>query len=349
MNKVEKIFFVGEKLDIDNHAGSKARIDINIILNKLKYNLIENIDDKRFKNKLKKLLFVLKISNLKKMYNLFMVKEKILIMQYPVYFNFIINWILKFIIKNKQNKCVLFIHDVDTLRDISNQKIEDEINLLNKAYAIIVHNDKMMNVLKTNGIQTKIIVLELFDYLLDKPYPNRKYQLGKSISFAGNLIKSEFLQKKEIDKLGIIFNLYGPNFDSNRIKAFNIKYNGSYKPEVIPYKLEGSFGLIWDGTSLEECSGSFGKYLKVNNPHKLSLYIAAGLPVITWKEAAIADFINKYQIGFTVDSLYDIAKVIDNMNNKQYEVYLRNIKSLQEKVCKGYFTKKSLKKLEEII
>ena len=51
MNKVEKIFFVGEKLDIDNHAGSKARIDINIILNKLKYNLIENIDDKRFKNK----------------------------------------------------------------------------------------------------------------------------------------------------------------------------------------------------------------------------------------------------------------------------------------------------------
>ncbi|WP_303690685.1 hypothetical protein [Megamonas hypermegale] len=342
-----KFLFIGEKPYQKNDAGNKARLDIDNILRMLNYCQLENIEEKIFKSRIDKLLYILTYRNLKKMYYLLDNKNKYIIMQYPFYFDFVTRRALKRVLK--QNKTVLVIHDTDALRSFANKRIEDEIHLLNKAYVIIVHNNKMKNALKINGIKTKIIVLELFDYLLDKPYPNKKYQLSKSISFAGNLVKSEFLQKKEIDKLGITFNLYGPNFDSNKIKAFNIKYNGSYKPEVVPYKLEGSFGLIWDGTALEECSGSFGKYLKVNNPHKLSLYIAAGLPVITWKEAAIADFINKYQIGFTVDSLYDIAKVIDNMSNEQYENYLQNIKSLQEKVCTGYFTKEALKKVEDLL
>ena len=34
------------------------------------------------------------------------------------------------------------------------------------------------------------------------------------------------------------------------------------------YKMEGSFGLVWDGTSKDTCIGGFGEYLKFNNPHK---------------------------------------------------------------------------------
>ena len=107
--------------------------------------------------------------------------------------------------------------------------------------------------------------------------------------------------------------------------------------------------MIWDGISLNECAGSFGNYLKVNNPHKLSLYIAAGVPVITWKKAAIADFITKYDIGFTVDSLYDIEKIISSMDNKQYETYVQNVKKIQEKVCTGYFTRRALDEVEKLL
>lgn len=345
----KKIFFIGEKLEVDNHAGSKARTDINNILNKLKYNLIENIENKRFNLKIKKIFFLLKLSNLNKLYKIITLRKKFLIIQYPFYFNFIINWVLYFILKRNFNKYILFIHDIDTIRDVSNKNIKNEINIFNNMYAIIVHNEKMKDFLIDNGVKTKIIVLELFDYLLNKEYPNRDYKLGKSVAFAGNLAKSEFLQREEIKDLNIKFNLYGPNFNSKNIKGKNIKYNGSYGPEVIPYEIEGSFGLIWDGISLNECAGSFGNYLKVNNPHKLSLYIAAGLPVITWKKAAIADFIKKYDIGFTVDSLYDIEKIISSMDNKQYETYVQNVKKIQEKVCTGYFTRRALDEVEKLL
>lgn len=345
----KKIFFIGEKLEVDNHAGSKARTDINNILNKLKYNLIENIENKRFNLKIKKIFFLLKLSNLNKLYKIITLRKKFLIIQYPFYFNFIINWVLYFILKRNFNKYILFIHDIDTIRDVSNKNIKKEINIFNNMYAIIVHNEKMKDFLIDNGVKTKIIVLELFDYLLNKEYPNRDYELDKSVAFAGNLAKSEFLQKEEIKDLNIKFNLYGPNFNSKNIKGKNIKYNGSYGPEIIPYEIKGSFGLIWDGISLNECAGSFGNYLKVNNPHKLSLYIAAGVPVITWKKAAIADFIKKYDIGFTVDSLYDIEKIINDMDNKQYETYVQNVKKLQEKVCTGYFTRRVLNEVEKLL
>ena len=113
--------------------------------------------------------------------------------------------------------------------------------------------------------------------------------------------------------------------------------------------MEGSFGLIWDGDSLETCSGDYGKYLEYNNPHKLSLYIAAGIPVITWKGAAIADFIKKYNIGFTVNSIYEISEIIGKMTLSEYEEYKNNLKGLQEKVCSGFFTKMALEKIIKMI
>ena len=56
--------------------------------------------------------------------------------------------------------------------------------------------------------------------------------------------------------------------------------------------MEGSFGLVWDGISVETCAGVYGEYLKVNNPHKTSLYLASGIPVIIWKEAAWLSLLN---------------------------------------------------------
>lgn len=96
---------------------------------------------------------------------------------------------------------------------------------------------------------------------------------------------------------------------------------------------------MWDGNSIHGCTGLIGDYLKVNYPHKLSLYIAAGLPVITWKKAAIAQIVEDYNIGFTVDSLSDISSYIDSLHEDDYQMYLQNIASLQKKIISGVFTK----------
>lgn len=340
---LKKIYYISEKNLQNNHAGSKARIDIDNILEKNNFEKYENFSQIIFTNKLIKLLYICSPVYLKKLFKLVKLKNKFLIMQYPFYFDFITNYIFYFVLQ--RNETFLFLHDIDSLRSDDNNNVKREIFTLNKAACLIVHNNEMLEFLIRNGIQSKIVNLELFDYLLKEPLPLQNFKLGYNIVFAGNLAKSDFLKFDKLSELGVRFNLYGPGFDKNVIISKNIVYKGSYNPEEIPYKIEGSFGLIWDGDSLDNCSGRYGKYLKYNNPHKLSLYIASGIPVITWKEAAIADFIEKHNIGFTVNSLYEISTVIEELTLSDYEEYKKNLKKLQKKVCNGFFTQKALDKV----
>ena len=89
--------------------------------------------------------------------------------------------------------------------------------------------------------------------------------------------------------------------------------------------------------------------MKYNNPHKLSLYIAAGIPVIVWKQAAVAKFVQDHNIGLTVNSLKEISDKIDKLTKEEYESFLLNIRELQIKVCGGYFTNKALDEAEKYL
>ena len=82
--------------------------------------------------------------------------------------------------------------------------------------------------------------------------------------------------------------------------------------------------------------------MRYNNPHKLSLYISAGIPVIVWKDSAVADFVIQEKIGFVVSDLSNINTVISNMDSNEYREYLLKISDLQQKVIKGEYLKKSL-------
>ena len=103
-------------------------------------------------------------------------------------------------------------------------------------------------------------------------------------------------------------NLYGVGIDKDINNK--IKYLNKYSPDELPNKIVGDLGLIWDGNYDESDENEgFKNYTKYNNPHKLSCYIAAGLPVIVWEQSAVADFVNKYNIGYTIKNLYDINKI----------------------------------------
>ena len=138
-------------------------------------------------------------------------------------------------------------------------------------------------------------------------------------------------------------NVYGNKFEQDKA-CEAICYKGSFKPDELPGILEGHFGLVWDGVSEESCVGNTGEYLKYNDPHKTSLYIASGIPVIVWQQAAIADFIIKNKIGITVESLHDVEKAINSISQQDYDLMRRNAKSLGNKLRSGYFTKKALSK-----
>ncbi|MEJ7682690.1 MAG: hypothetical protein WKG06_33500 [Segetibacter sp.] len=140
---------------------------------------------------------------------------------------------------------------------------------------------------------------------------------GNEIAFAGHLAKSTFVYD-----LGNIknwkFNIYGGEFDSQRNKNINTTWKGEFSPDEVVYHLEGSFGLVWDGADANDIrSNRFGDYMRYNNPFKFSLYLAAGLPVIAPASAAIAKTIEKYNLGFLINSLADLNNIV--ISDSEYD------------------------------
>jgi hypothetical protein len=256
--------------------------------------------------------------------------------QYPL---LSINNVFKYFIRLTKIKGVKFfciIHDLESLRtggkDI--EQITQEIINLNCYDSIIVHNDAMMAWLKAAGVNKDMISLKLFDYLSGYAETEHNVNVTGPIVYAGNLRKSTFVYDLPRIKTKV-FTLYGPGFDFNNASERNLTWVGEYSPDEISGKLSGSFGLIWDGSSIEACDEVLGNYLKYNNPHKFSLYLAAGLPVIAPVDSAIGQFIREHNIGALINNLHDLENLqIDKIS---YETLLKNVSGIREKVINGYY------------
>lgn len=143
--------------------------------------------------------------------------------------------------------------------------------------------------------------------------------------------------------------MYGSNFDTSLLKSPNVTYQGSFSVDEIQKKLNKGFGLVWNGDSIDTCSGNFGQYLKYNNPHKLSLYLSCGLPVVIWKYAAQAEFVKKYNVGICVENLQEAENIISNMNANDYNILTENVKKMKPLLCSGHFTIQAIKKALDLL
>lgn len=253
--------------------------------------------------------------------------------------------------KQRKNKVILLIHDIWTLRGLPE---EDYLEIIRDADGVISHTPNMQEWLnKLLDISRKNIRLEIFDYLLpgnpDSSITN--YQNIPSICFAGNLKKAPFLTKLNFPENSLSFDLYGPGITEDMIenKSF-IKYHGTFPPEKLISEIHNCmFGLVWDGDSINECTGTNGKYLQFNAPHKISLYLAAGKPVIIWKKMGMAQFIEKNNIGITIESLEEIPDRIKQLSEKEYIEMSRNVSVIKDKITQGEYLKEALDKIEQII
>ncbi|KRN29802.1 sugar transferase [Liquorilactobacillus mali] len=264
--------------------------------------------------------------------------------QYPAFNERINNKIVEEVKKKNGTKIFLLLHDVESLRLHRNEPeyISEEIAFFNKCDGIIAHNEEMVRWLKREGMIKPIVSLEIFDY--DNPQQmvgHDKYD--RTVCFAGNLGKSEFLKKMEC-KTPVY--LYGPNQADEYPE--NINYQGSYSPEELPKYLKQSFGLIWDGDSLAKCNGIFGEYLKYNNPHKASLYLSSGLPVIVWKKAALASFVEQNDLGITIESLSELDSVLTDITEEKYRELCKNVRIIGQRIRDGRYITEAMQKLLEI-
>ena len=129
----------------------------------------------------------------------------------------------------------------------------------------------------------------------------------------------------------------------------NIEYHGSFPVEKIPDQLKAGFGLVWDGDSIDGCKGLSGQYLRYNNPHKLSLYLSSGMPVVIWSGAAEAEFVRKNKVGICVESLFELDNIFAHMTQQDFEEMENNTKRLSCKLKKGDYARRALKEALDII
>jgi hypothetical protein len=261
-------------------------------------------------------------------------KDSIVGIQYPL-----LNNVFKYFIqiaKIKRVKFFCILHDIESLRlgGQQNNQVSREVLNLNYYDCLIVHNDCMLKWLQENGSTTKMISLGAFDYLLNEVPVKRPTNFSNTIVFAGNLAKSNFIYSLS-DIPNWNFNIYGPNYTAEQQQSKNVVWKGEFPPEKVVFELAGNLGLIWDGDKIDECDEILGNYLKYNNPHKFSLYLAAGLPVIAPKSSAISDLISEHNIGILIGSLTELKDL--NLSEADYKVLQANCMNIQKEIIQGKF------------
>ena len=251
--------------------------------------------------------------------------------------------ILRKLKEKKHVRFICLVHDVEELRAYRyNSYYAREFSfMLEIMDVIIVHNEKMKSFFCSRGVpEDRIVTLEIFDYLqnVEKEFP--KYE--KSVTVAGNLDsqKAEYISK--LDQLNIKVHLYGPNCDEALKNNENIIYHGVFPAESLPEYLNSGFGLVWDGSSIDGCQGKAGQYIRYNNPHKLSLYLSSGLPVVIWEEAAEAGFVKEHKVGICIDSLRSLEAVLEQLDEVEYNSMASNAADLAELLRKGCFAQKAI-------
>lgn len=339
------LFFISRNYKFSKNAASKPKMDCEIVLEK---NGFKNLGFKQSNYPSSAIGAVISFFGITKGL-IRLPRKSVFCMQYPLskFFGYITN-----VVALKKCTLIIIIHDVKFLMGKS-KDLNGEMAKFNKADFIIVHNESMKKWFQDNGCTAQLVSLELFDYIhssnkhatLNTPY---------DVVFAGGLgkEKSEFLYSMDnLNPLNYKLKLYGNGFNAADSEQTNsiLDYQGVFSPNEVIYKIEGSFGLIWNGNALTECSGDFGKYLLYNNPHKTSLYFLCGLPVIVWKKAAIAKFIEKEQIGITLNSLDELDTVLANLDSKDYATMVSNVEKVKVKVSSGYYLSQAINKVVALV
>lgn len=263
---------------------------------------------------------------------------------------------LKFLKKVGGVRIIVLIHDVEELRgwfSMCSCNLRTEVyELFGLADVLIVHNSAMKQALVDMGVdEKKMVTLEIFDYLIPSfPFETRDSIKVFAVSIAGNLEQSKAVYAWKLSAIpSIEWHLYGPTWSNDTPKGKNVYYHGTFPPDKLPNELQYGFGLVWDGTSLETCAGNIGEYLKFNNPHKLSLYLASGLPILIWDQAAEAEYVQKNGLGMSISSLYDIESVFRKLTYEEYNRMKGNVADVSKRLREGFYTKRSVQRALEMI
>lgn len=262
----------------------------------------------------------------------------VLLVQYPVkkYYRLMCRWS-----HFRGARVVSLIHDLGSFRR-RRLTVDEENRKLRLSDVIIPANESTISWLKEHGCRMPMTPQVAWDYLLEKePAPKESMEVpGPSVAFVGHLKESQngFLYKLPA---GLDVHLYGEG--APKSAPAHIRLHGFIHPEDFARKGEGKFGLIWYGPTLEhDTEGYIGEYIAYCNPHKLGLYMRAGKPVVIWRGAGAAPFVEREGIGITVESLEDIDERLAAVTLEEYDRMIRNVARVAARMARGEYFREAM-------
>ena len=252
-----------------------------------------------------------------------------LFLQYPLYTYRGKSRLLSFLLGRHKGPMTILVHDIPGYR--SGGAIDAELRmLLQRKPTVIAHTPAMAARIEADAgcAPGTIKVLNLFDYLTSDPAGEPTPE-GRAVIFAGNLKECGFLRRLDEIK-GLKFNIYGIRSEHVR-ESDTCRYCGKFSPEEVS-KIKGDWGLVWHGPDLETSAGNIGEYLRIIASHKISLYLAAGKPVILWDESSVAQYILDNHLGIAVKSMLDIPAALDALTPEQIELIKTSVKNFSSKL-----------------
>lgn len=259
------------------------------------------------------------------------------IVQYPLWTNnteFELEFI-NYLKTVRHAKIVALVWDiVSWLQDNRDRDYTGDASLwmLNKYDLVVAANPKMAKRLREEGgVISPMIPMYLTDFIYNGPLLQKQFK--KEIYYVATGIDPAMIEEYPSN---MPINFIGPN---SKVKDFPeyVRLLGPMDSNDIPSQLDGGFGLLY----YPQNGGYKGmhRYGEYNNPMKLSLYLASGLPVVCLSNTAHAKWIKERGVGVVIDNLSDIEQAINAVTEDEYYKMLENIKPWQRAVSTGFFAK----------
>lgn len=311
------------------HGGTKAMRDVNTILINSGWQIY---DTSCHGSALKKIAGLI-ISLIKLMS---MPKNNTFFVQLPQY-GLVKRVQMHFIIR--RFKTITLLHDIDRLR--SGQGGSSEKFASRSDY--LISTGRLHEYLPSIQKPGHYVQLEAWDYLLN---PSREISVRPDghVIYAGSMgpRKSIGIFRPEISRIPLV--LYGTLSEPEKKRSIDT-YMGPFNAEDPNIEIDVSWGLIWEG-GIEDTHALIGNdYEKINQPHKLSFYLACGIPVIVWGGSYIATYVAEKKCGIAIASLDHMQAAIGNISVEEFEQIRRNAQAIGLRLRQGMALREALETL----
>lgn len=268
-----------------------------------------------------------------------------LVLQYPVkkYFALLCR-----VARARGARVIALVHDLGSMRR-HRLTVEQEVRRLSHAHCVVASNEAMARWLRQAGLRVPVAVLGLWDYRSPEAVlPAVRGGEGAALPrvvYAGSLNprKNSFFRLLPSVIKGYQLNLYGDTRWGLTLRGcHDLVFRGHIPAGDVDRLAQYDYGLVWDGDSIDACTGDFGGYLRLNTPHKASFYLRAGLPLVVWSGAAIAPLVERDGLGVAVDSLRDLPAALLRVTPARYGRMRGNAAALAMRLNCGESFKKAV-------